>query len=62
MLTKTEKVVCKTECQRAYARVFFGGSTNAGMDWNGMDYWNGQKNRIPQGSTGLIGHVLSARI
>ena len=19
------------------------GSTNAGMDWNGMDYWNGQK-------------------
>ena len=20
-----------------------GGSTNAGMDWNGMDYWNGQK-------------------
>ena len=24
-----------------------GGSTNAGMDWNGMDYWNGQKNQIP---------------
>ena len=23
------------------------GSTNAGMEWNGMDYWNGQKNQIP---------------
>ena len=27
------------------------------MDWNGMDYWNGQKIKFP-GSTGLIGHVL----
>ena len=30
------------------------GSTNAGMDWNGMDYWNGQ---FPW-STGLIGHAV----
>ena len=22
-------------------------STNTGMDWNGMDYWNGLKNQIP---------------
>ena len=35
------------------------GSTNAGMDWNGMDYWNGL-----QGSNSqlLFFHTLSNRV
>ena len=36
-----------------------GGSTNAGMDWNGMDYWN-----VLQGSNSqlLFFHTLSNRV
>ena len=35
-----------------------GGSTNAGMDWNGMDYWNGLQGSNSQ----LFFHTLSKRV
>ena len=34
------------------------GSTNAGMDWNGMDYWNGLQGSNSQ----LFFHTLSNRV
>ena len=35
------------------------GSTNAGMDWNGMDYWNGLQD---SNSQLLFFHTLSNRV